>query len=184
MDPYESKWRSIWFTQAHYIFATLNIPQDDWEDYGRVNEISLALSVPTTQERSSSSSDDHLLYHLFVHPFSRLSNGLPDVPSWTSGTGLYYWSTDPDGHSAMTEEKCVTQALPSYVPKVLFSRSLEDYDFMQDFQEAKGFDPTTMDYRCSLGLPILDVLYPGEGQFEVIVDDTGLFAFPHEKSCI
>ncbi|KAF9250312.1 hypothetical protein L218DRAFT_1010644 [Marasmius fiardii PR-910] len=51
---------------------------------------------------------------------------------------------------------------------------LENYDFMRDLQEAKGFDPTTTEFACSIGIPILEIVYPENNRFEVVLDENEL----------
>ncbi|KAF9259638.1 hypothetical protein L218DRAFT_842421, partial [Marasmius fiardii PR-910] len=68
----------------------------------------------------------------------------------------YYWASDSDGHSQLTQEESAALGLPHYHPEVeilMNTWSLEDYDFVRDFQKARGFDPTTTDFAHSLRYP-------------------------------
>ncbi|KAF9255287.1 hypothetical protein L218DRAFT_1008747 [Marasmius fiardii PR-910] len=178
---YQHRRSSIWLAQACRVFKTLSIPRDEWKVYGYVYKVDLEL-FPVTEETGYPRFDDKGHYrgfvfpcYLFVRPFLRFADGFPDMSCWNSGTDLYYWSTDPNGHSAMTDEERVALGLPRYVPKVetyMRTWSLKDYDFIRELQGAKGFDPTTTDFARSLGYPILEILRK-ESRFEVVPDNLG-----------
>ncbi|KAF9258793.1 hypothetical protein L218DRAFT_876238 [Marasmius fiardii PR-910] len=166
----------IWLTQAHYIFKTLEIPQDEWENYGFSVQITLTLEI--LQQSEHCSQWPFSSYYLFVNPFLQFSNSILSVLDWTSGTNIYYWSTDPSGHSVMTERECFLHGLPCYHTKFqtdMKTWSLHhDYDYMQSFQEAEGFDPSTTDYARSLGQPLLKIVFPEKDRFEAFSDDIGI----------
>ncbi|KAF9255288.1 hypothetical protein L218DRAFT_1008748 [Marasmius fiardii PR-910] len=162
----------IWFAQACHVFKVLGIPREDWEDYGFIYAVHPELTISTTHDTGTSPSNKdgfQFPVYLFVRPCLQLSDGFPDLVSWSSSTDLYYWSADRDGLSKMTEEELVRLDLPCYAPKVttyLQHWLLEDYDFMRDFQEAKGFDPTTTDFARSIGVSILEVVVTEKERFE------------------
>ncbi|KAF9254112.1 hypothetical protein L218DRAFT_627479 [Marasmius fiardii PR-910] len=180
-NSYKEKLAFIWLAQASHLFERLNIPWNDWESYGFIYSVSLELVPLHTDGTCTFPFNDDMFkfpFYLFAHPYPRFSDGFPDLVSLTSSTDLYYWSSDPDGHSKMTEEEHVALGLPCYVPKMeifMNTWSLEDYDFMQAFQEAKGFDPATTDFARSIGVPILEIVYPEKNRFEVILDENGIY---------
>ncbi|KAF9254303.1 hypothetical protein L218DRAFT_1009850 [Marasmius fiardii PR-910] len=155
--PYESKLCSSWLAQALHIFTMLDIPQDDWGNYGYIYAAILETITQDTGDSPFIDKDHYidldLPCYLFALPCSQFSNDFHCISSWTLGTNIYYWSTDPYGHLKMMEE-CLAHGLPSNLPK--------------------GFDPTTTDYAQSLGYPIFRIVYPGEDQFKEFSDDTGL----------
>ncbi|KAF9254371.1 hypothetical protein L218DRAFT_509318 [Marasmius fiardii PR-910] len=178
-SSYEEKLAFIWLAQASHVFKRLNIPRNDRRNYGLIDSVSLEL-VPLhtdgTRTFPFNGDEFEFPFYLFARPCLRFSDGFPDIMSWTSSTNLYYWSSDPNGHSQMTEEEHVALGLPCYVSKVGISMntwSVEGYDFMRDFQEAKGFDPATTDFARSIGVPILEVVYPQKDRFEVVSDENG-----------
>ncbi|KAF9254110.1 hypothetical protein L218DRAFT_832061, partial [Marasmius fiardii PR-910] len=66
----------------------------------------------------------------------------------------YYWSSDPSGHSEMTERDCEAAGLPSYLLKVMGNTqtwSPKAYDIMRELQEVKGYDPSTNDFARAMG---------------------------------
>ncbi|KAF9269891.1 hypothetical protein L218DRAFT_830409, partial [Marasmius fiardii PR-910] len=161
-----------WLTQAHHIFETLEIPQDDWENYGLqfflilltfpLLGFSVQITVKLENLQQSVHSRLRSSYYLFMHPFLHFKDSIPVLLSWASSRNLYYWSTDPNGHSMMTEKDCLVHGLPRYVTKFqteMKTWSLHhDYHYMQILQEAEGFDPSTTDYAHSLGQPILKIV--------------------------
>ncbi|KAK1223134.1 hypothetical protein PQX77_013988 [Marasmius sp. AFHP31] len=107
--------------------------------------------------------------YLFVPPYPRLPDDLPDIETWLRGENLYYYSYDPEGGSAITEEERISLRLPSWTSGIYTNYSRWDantYDFMEQWQKAKGFDYTTTDYATSWGFPILEVIPQDECRFE------------------
>ncbi|KAF9259636.1 hypothetical protein L218DRAFT_1056686 [Marasmius fiardii PR-910] len=172
-DPLSMGLSSSWLAQALHIFQRLNIPQDDWVEYGCIKSGYFCLIRDFTHSTGKSHNKLDSSYYLFVYPIKQCPNGFPDTSYWMSGKDLYYWSHDPDGHLQLTEEESVALDLPCFHPKVQFfmrTWSLKDYDFVQDFQKARGFDPTTTDFAHSLGCSIAMIVYPGDTRFEIISD--------------
>ncbi|KAL0564392.1 hypothetical protein V5O48_017655 [Marasmius crinis-equi] len=95
-----------------------------------------------------------------------LPDSTPDFETWSKSQNLYYWSRDPDGDTAMSDEQRVSLGLPRFIPTVnhdCCTWPVEVYDFMRQWQEAKGFDPTTTDFARSMGFPILEIIPPADG---------------------
>ncbi|KAL0568914.1 hypothetical protein V5O48_013056 [Marasmius crinis-equi] len=110
-----------------------------------------------------------LTCYLFVAPPSQLPNLNPDS-SLRDGNS-YYWSVDPNGKSSLSEEERVSFGLPHFTHgsySYYSSYPVEVYDFIQRWQEAKGFDPKTTEFARSLGYPILEILSWDEEHFENI----------------
>ncbi|KAF9254372.1 hypothetical protein L218DRAFT_509373 [Marasmius fiardii PR-910] len=176
----EEKLAFIWLAQASHVFERLNIPRNDWVDYGFIHRVSLNLVPRYTDGTSVSPFNNEAAdefefpFYLLARPYPRFSDGFLDIMSWTSSTNLYYWSSDPDGHSEMTEEEHVVLGLPCYIPKVevhMQTWELEDYDFMRELQEAKGFDSSTTNFARSIGVPILEIVYAENDRFEVFSNE-------------
>ncbi|KAK1231248.1 hypothetical protein PQX77_005632, partial [Marasmius sp. AFHP31] len=108
--------------------------------------------------------------YLFVRPPPQSSDGAPDIETWLRGENLYYYSYDPEGGSAITEQECILLGLPSLISSFQMEYvhwDIEAYDFMEKWQRAKDFDYSTIDYAKSLGFPILEMTIPQDlGNFE------------------
>ncbi|KAL0571208.1 hypothetical protein V5O48_010758, partial [Marasmius crinis-equi] len=95
-------------------------------------------------------------------------------PPWCQDQSCYYWSVDPHGESVMSEEQRTLLGFPSFTES-FFTHCLnyraEVYDFIQQWQKAKGFDPTTTDFARSMGLPIFEMLPQDEDRFRSLTED-------------
>ncbi|KAG7087968.1 hypothetical protein E1B28_012009 [Marasmius oreades] len=174
--------RHGWLSQACSIFNTLNIPKDKWSDYDFIDYIEL-LNLGTLDHDVEDDFDtiapniDESDYYLFVHPPPSLPGGFPDIRAWMSGKNFYYYSSDPNGKSAMTESQCLSCRLPPIVPDVMidgYCWNSDVYNLILAWQEKKGFDPTTMEFARSLGYPIMEVIYSDvdDRHFEDLSEDT------------
>ncbi|KAK1218202.1 hypothetical protein PQX77_019125 [Marasmius sp. AFHP31] len=110
--------------------------------------------------------------YLFFPPPPKLPNGAPDIETWLCGESLYYYSYDPEGGSAITEQERIAFGLPSYTSKVRIQYvfwEADAYDFMEQWQKAKGFDYSMPDYAESLGFSILEGIPEDEVRFEDLI---------------
>ncbi|KAF9254691.1 hypothetical protein L218DRAFT_1082219 [Marasmius fiardii PR-910] len=177
---YDQRMSFIWLAQACHVFSKLNIPRDDWEDYGFLQ----CIITSFRPDLHTSQMDTEILdgpYYLFVRPVPRAPNGSPDVASWTACTILYYWSLDSNGRTAMIEKERITRGLPHFIIKataVINKWFIEDYDFIQELQKVEGFDPTTVNFARSAGLPIVEIVSSEGNRFEDVFDDTVDFFSP------
>ncbi|KAK1227724.1 hypothetical protein PQX77_009275 [Marasmius sp. AFHP31] len=114
-------------------------------------------------------------YYLFILPPPQLPDTTPDVVSWMQAPAesLYYWSVDPDGNSRMPEAHRMELDLPCFRNCVdpPHSWKAEIYDLVRQWQEAKGFDPTTTDFARSLGYPIVEILPQDNDRFDAYVEN-------------
>uniref|UniRef100_A0A0W0GDC5 Uncharacterized protein n=1 Tax=Moniliophthora roreri TaxID=221103 RepID=A0A0W0GDC5_MONRR len=96
--------------------------------------------------------------YLFVHS---LPTTLSELVSWMERP-RYFWSFDKTGQSRLSEEECELWGLPvlgidtEYV--TLSSWPTHIYTVLQDWQKARGFDPTTSDWARSRGHPELEIV--------------------------
>ncbi|KAK1215337.1 hypothetical protein PQX77_022062 [Marasmius sp. AFHP31] len=99
--------------------------------------------------------------YLFISRPPQSPGCVPDIETWLRAENLYYYSYDPEGGSAITEEDQFSLGLPSFTSEVCAryaSWGTEVYDFMARWQKAKGFDYATTDYAELFDLPILRVV--------------------------
>ncbi|KAL0056612.1 hypothetical protein AAF712_016783, partial [Marasmius tenuissimus] len=146
-----------WLTQAGHIFSALGIARTDWEDHSIVTGFDLELTFGEISPPSLEGQNDG--WYLFLLPPPQLPDGNPDFDAWLRGDNLYYWSSDPKGSLVISDQDCIAFGLPSPTSCVQIHCtcwSTEAYDFVYQWQEAKGFDPTTMEYARSLGYPMLE----------------------------
>ncbi|KAK1226640.1 hypothetical protein PQX77_010375 [Marasmius sp. AFHP31] len=97
----------------------------------------------------------------------------PDIETWLTRENLYYYSYDPEGGSAITEEEHISLGLPpliSHVDTDYLQWDNNVYNFMEKWQKAKGFDYTTVDFAKSLGIPDILANLQGERSFEDLTD--------------
>ncbi|KAJ8079926.1 hypothetical protein PM082_016751 [Marasmius tenuissimus] len=161
-----------WLTQAGWIFGCLGIPRSEWPSSCIITGFTLDLT-PNIQTPSFELEDWNEPLsppcYLFVPPYPRLPNNVPDIGTWLHGQNLYYYSYDPEGGSAIDEEERISLRLPSFTSEIYTNYARWDanaYTFMEQWQKAKGFDYTTTDYAKSLGFPILEVIPQDECRFE------------------
>ncbi|KAK1234166.1 hypothetical protein PQX77_002631 [Marasmius sp. AFHP31] len=110
--------------------------------------------------------------YLFFPPPPTLPNGAPDIETWLRGENLYYYSHDPEGGSAITEQDRIALRLPSYTSQVYMDYvhwEADAYNFMEQWQKAKGFDYSTPDYAESLGFTIHEGIPQDEVCFEDLI---------------
>ncbi|KAF9254367.1 hypothetical protein L218DRAFT_1009792 [Marasmius fiardii PR-910] len=77
----------------------------------------------------------------------------------------------------MTEEEFAVRGLPRFIPELTVAASAwwqDDYEFVRELQEAKGFDPDTTDFAHAMGVPLLEIV--SEDCFEDICDDNDSLA--------
>ncbi|KAL0056813.1 hypothetical protein AAF712_016576 [Marasmius tenuissimus] len=170
-----------WLSQAGWFFSSMRVPRAEWSSYGLhlfpiampfgdrfltwqtaiITGVTLQLS---TDEKyncwyKNLGSPCYPCY-LFVLPAPQLSNSVPDIETWLRGENLYYYSYDPEGGSVITEEERIALGLFSFTSEVCIEYAYWDagaYDFMEQWQNAKGFDYATRDYAESLGMSILEI---------------------------
>ncbi|KAL0058753.1 hypothetical protein AAF712_014561 [Marasmius tenuissimus] len=155
-----------WLTQAASIFDRLSVPRREWPLYAIITGLTLQLTSEGKKPLSIEDDDGWNAIHgspcyLFVPPPPQLPNSAPDIEAWLRGENLYYYSFDPEGGSAITEEERTSLGLPSFSSEARVNYAYWDtdvYNFMEQWQEAKGFDYTTTDYAESLGIPVLEVI--------------------------
>ncbi|KAK1219217.1 hypothetical protein PQX77_018073 [Marasmius sp. AFHP31] len=167
-----------WLTQAGWIFRRLRVPQKGWSLFSIIRWFTLQLVAdditPSGAEDNGWNEEQGLPCYLFVRPPPRLLDSAPDIETWLRGENLYYYSHDPEGGSAITEEERISLNLPSFTSEVRASYAYWDtaaYDLMEQWQKAKGFDYLTTDYAESLGIPILEVAPQDECRFEDMTGD-------------
>ncbi|KAJ7930758.1 hypothetical protein B0H13DRAFT_2264083 [Mycena leptocephala] len=75
-------------------------------------------------------------------------------------TEKYYWALNPAGLNRLTHETAEDIGLPT----VEFSTTMwghswdeHDYDMVNEFHVAKGFDPYTQDAAITMGYPLIDI---------------------------
>ncbi|KAJ8080106.1 hypothetical protein PM082_016934 [Marasmius tenuissimus] len=170
---------AAWLCQAVHVFHILGIPREEWEDFALLPDYSMLLSLRPFGHAQSHRNFDHRFdppYYLFVLPPPQLPDTTPDVVSWNRAPAgsLYYWSVDPDGNSRMSEAHHMALGLPCFRNSAdLFQVSwkAEIYDLVRQWQEAKGFDPTTTDFARSMGHPIVEILPQDDNRFDTFVDN-------------
>ncbi|ESK88769.1 hypothetical protein Moror_17140 [Moniliophthora roreri MCA 2997] len=100
--------------------------------------------------------------YLFLHPFPMT---ISEVVSWFGGH-FYFWSFDETGRCEMSEEECERWELPvltctTYWPGDsigMCSCPTSTYIALRDWQESRGFDPTTSDWAQELGYPEWEII--------------------------
>ncbi|ESK81577.1 hypothetical protein Moror_11308 [Moniliophthora roreri MCA 2997] len=99
--------------------------------------------------------------YLSLHP---LPATLSELVSWTERP-RYFWSFDKTGQSRLSEEECERWGLPVLVFDTdhptqfeLYSLPTHIYAALQDWQKARGFDPTTSDWARSMGYLELEII--------------------------
>ncbi|KAL0565790.1 hypothetical protein V5O48_013894 [Marasmius crinis-equi] len=106
-------------------------------------------------------------------PLPPSTDGTLDLGPWLREQNHYYWSLDPNGDAVMLDEQRKSLSLPSLTESLCVYHDrypAEAYEFVQKWQEAKGFDPTTTDFACSMGFPILEILPRDDNRFENVAE--------------
>ncbi|ESK81648.1 hypothetical protein Moror_3243, partial [Moniliophthora roreri MCA 2997] len=107
--------------------------------------------------------------YLFLHPFPK---SISEFVSWRCQP--YFWSFDKTGQSKMSEEECERWGVPVLTCRIgrFWVRKWPTYVYtaLREWQEARGFDPTTSDWARSMGYPEFEIVGVGKnnGQFEEI----------------
>ncbi|KAL0062307.1 hypothetical protein AAF712_010791 [Marasmius tenuissimus] len=186
-----------WLLQAGSIFGRLRVPRERWSSAGpylfplllscgdeiltypaaifRGFKLQLSSDVKKSLdeiEREDWNEDLGPPCYLFLPSPPRLPNGDPDIETWLRRENLYYYSYDPEGGSAITEQDRIALGLPSYTGEVYMEYAYweaDAYDFMEQWQKTKGFDYSTADYAESLGFSILEGIPEGELRYEDLI---------------
>ncbi|KAJ8079935.1 hypothetical protein PM082_016760 [Marasmius tenuissimus] len=165
--------REQWLAQAGWIFSRLRVPREKWSSSAIIEGFTLELSSDAGKwfeaEHDDWNEDPNSPCYLFLPPPPKLPNGAPDIETWLRGEKLYYYSYDPEGGSAITEQDRIALGLPSYTSEIYVEYvhwNADAYDFMEQWQKAKGFDYSTADYAESLGFTILEGIPKDEVCFE------------------
>ncbi|KAK1221181.1 hypothetical protein PQX77_016018 [Marasmius sp. AFHP31] len=169
--------REGWLAQAGHIFRSLRVPREKWSSFAAIIQgFSLEISSDARElfgtEYTNCNEFLGLPCYLFLPPPPKLPNGAPDIETWLRGENLYYYSYDPEGGSAITEQERIALGLRSYTSEVQIRYvywEADAYDFMEQWQEAKGFDYSTPDYAESLGIRIYEGIPQAELRFEDLV---------------
>ncbi|KAL0062313.1 hypothetical protein AAF712_010797 [Marasmius tenuissimus] len=166
-----------WLAQAGWIFGRLQVPREKWSSSAIVNGFTLQLSSDTIRSFETEQNDwtvdpMGLPCYLFIPPVPELPNGTPDIETWLRGENLYYYSRDPEGGSAITERERIALGLPSYTSEAYLDYvywEADAYNFMEQWQKAKGFDYSTAEYAESLGFLIVEAIPEDELRFEDLI---------------
>ncbi|KAJ8079948.1 hypothetical protein PM082_016773 [Marasmius tenuissimus] len=166
-----------WLTQAGRIFSCFGIPQSQWTLCSLYIITGFTLELVRSNDDESfeldgSNKDRCSPCYLFISPPPQLPGGAPDIETWLRRENLYYYSYDSEGGSAITGEERFSLRLPSFTSEVCANYAhwdTEIYDFMEQWQKAKGFNFVTTDYAESLGFPILKVIPQDRIGFEDLI---------------
>ncbi|ESK84709.1 hypothetical protein Moror_621 [Moniliophthora roreri MCA 2997] len=165
------KFYHAWLLQSSQIFGALNVTEGE-ENFFVIDPPALVIEYtlheydgltaffnlcdgkPPVKETPPAPSPIYLFLRRFPESIS-------EFMSW-GRPGAYFWSFDETGQSGMSEEEYQSLGVlkwPTYV-----------YTALQEWQEARGFDPTTSDWARSMGFPELEIVGVGKdhGQFEEV----------------
>uniref|UniRef100_A0A0W0EWR1 Uncharacterized protein n=1 Tax=Moniliophthora roreri TaxID=221103 RepID=A0A0W0EWR1_MONRR len=100
--------------------------------------------------------------YLFLRP---LPTTISELVTWMNGQP-YFWSFDETGRCEMSEEECERWGLPVLTCTTLWkdefvtlwSWPTSTYTALRNWQEARGFDPTTSDWAQQLGYPEFEII--------------------------
>ncbi|KAJ8080005.1 hypothetical protein PM082_016831 [Marasmius tenuissimus] len=167
-----------WLSQAIHVFNVAGVPKEEWEDCNCFVDLTLFVTNDGQTQHLPRNVDIEFdpPYYLFIIQPPRLPDTTPDVAVWSGAPAesLYYWSADPNGDSRMSDMQCIGLALPCFRPFVDWSPvswKSEVYDFMRQWQVAKGFDPLTTDFARSMRYPVVDILARDNKYFESCAKD-------------
>ncbi|KAL0062302.1 hypothetical protein AAF712_010786 [Marasmius tenuissimus] len=161
-----------WLVQAGSILSHLAVPREKWSSSAIFTGFTLLLCSDAKEEIDDWSEELSLPCYLFLPPPPQLPNGAPDIETWLRGENLYYYSYDPEGGSVIAEQEYIALGLPSYTSEAYVDYAYweaDAYDFMEQWQKAKGFDYSTSDYAESLGFKIFKGIPEDELRFEDLV---------------
>ncbi|KAK7060725.1 hypothetical protein VNI00_000456 [Paramarasmius palmivorus] len=113
-----------------------------------------------------------IMYAQLLAPLTRLS----EVEDWLNSKP-FFWSFDENGTTHIPESTCAQLGLPTLTLSEPAGVRFElwpkyTYDAVYKWQVAKGFDPSTLDFARSLGVPIFDDdRLAEESQFKEVVKE-------------
>ncbi|KAK1218201.1 hypothetical protein PQX77_019124 [Marasmius sp. AFHP31] len=163
-----------WLPQAGQIFTHFQVPRREWKSCRFITKIMFILRYlgqPKQQGKNPKKLNPPC--YLFVLPLPQCPDSTPDIETSLRGKDLYYYSYNPKGGSPITKEECILLGLSPLTSNVRADYLQWDnntYDFMEEWQKAKGFDYTTADYAKSLGIPDLLARPQEERHFEDLTD--------------
>ncbi|KAK1224807.1 hypothetical protein PQX77_012272 [Marasmius sp. AFHP31] len=187
---------NAWLSQAAHVFNILGTPREEWEDYVLMdNHIFLQLNsdidhtyTPFDWSQCVDTQINAPECFFFVLPPPQLPDMSPDLAAWrrAPAESLYYWSLDPTGDSRMPKVQRTALGLPSFHQTIELPYPVcwkaKVYDLARQWQEAQGFDPTTMDFARSIGEPILEILPQDDNRFENCAEDDKLSMLVDSKN--
>ncbi|KAJ7616634.1 hypothetical protein FB45DRAFT_1008066 [Roridomyces roridus] len=147
---------SDWFSQSNYIFKKLGITAEH-ERYAFLSTVTFELRISESRISPSLSGG-----YLFLRPIADFQVGATSF-RWPSPTNdeespVYYWSLDPLGAHRLSTDEAHRLGFPEITLCRPWSRSsrwsVEVYEGLRKFHEAKGFDPDTQDLARQLGRPL------------------------------
>ncbi|KAK1215277.1 hypothetical protein PQX77_022122 [Marasmius sp. AFHP31] len=139
--------REAWLSQSSNIFQSCGISMDDdLSDYELVyREVMLIGFLDETPPKSQRRRQQPI--YLFIYPPP------PDLPRGKA-SHPHFWSFHEDGQHRLSPELCLSFGLPI----VLEVEHLDDqclktnnYKLIHQYQQLRGFDPTTTDFAQHLG---------------------------------
>ncbi|ESK85713.1 hypothetical protein Moror_10992 [Moniliophthora roreri MCA 2997] len=157
------RFREEWSSQSSWVFDALDVTEGK-ENFFIVQppypdlHSTRRLTTPPTLHNAEHPIEETLPtpIYLFLHS---LPTTISEFVPWTEGA-RYFWSFDETGQSQMSEEECERWGLPVLTFNIRYfdqfwlrSWLTHVYTDLQDWQKARGFDPTTSDWAQSMGYP-------------------------------
>uniref|UniRef100_A0A0W0FFL9 Uncharacterized protein n=1 Tax=Moniliophthora roreri TaxID=221103 RepID=A0A0W0FFL9_MONRR len=177
-----SRFHREWLSQSSWVFNALDVTEGK-EKFFIVLLPKLSLqstqhppAIPTlcNAEHPVEETPPAPIY-LFLHPLPTM---ISELVSWTERP-CYFWSFDETGQSQMSEEECEQWGLPVLTFNIghpsqvqLFSWPTHVYIALQDWQGARGFDPTTSDWARSMGYPEWEIIGTRAVDRFVLIEET------------
>ncbi|ESK82963.1 hypothetical protein Moror_11804 [Moniliophthora roreri MCA 2997] len=177
-----SRFHREWLSQSSWVFNALDVTEGK-EKFFIVLLPKLSLqstqhppAIPTlcNAEHPVEETPPAPIY-LFLHPLPTM---ISELVSWTERP-CYFWSFDETGQSQMSEEECEQWGLPVLTFNIghpsqvqLFSWPTHVYIGLQDWQGARGFDPTTSDWARSMGYPEWEIIGTRAVDRFVLIEET------------
>ncbi|KAJ7190481.1 hypothetical protein B0H12DRAFT_1198696 [Mycena haematopus] len=143
-----------WFSQANHIFHRLHI-MSNFEDYVLLRCIRFQLHISKTTK-------DPPEGFLFLCPEKDFRTG-PSLFCWPACVG--YWSLDPAGIDRLSMEDAARLGFPSFqliTKAAVSSWDATVYEGLQQFHQAKGFDPLSQDIARHLNHPLYQLSSQGD----------------------
>ncbi|KAF9269074.1 hypothetical protein L218DRAFT_940162 [Marasmius fiardii PR-910] len=172
-DQYDD--RSAWFSQASSVFHELGTSlEEDLSSYKLIlPDIWLRGTFKHPKIKQQWRSEGPPI-HLFIYP-------LPFPPPLKAGSVVttHIWSSDEIGQVTFSHDRCEYLGLPTKLWGKRLSTTnksswpSETYKSIDNWQTARGFDPTTPNFTRYLGYPEWKVLSFKSGRFEEL--NTGRF---------